>query len=93
MVKPGGSGAGSSTDEVQPEEPQPQPQAQQVQPEEPQPQPQAQLRPLGRALGRWRWLVRWLFRIRRLQRIWGHLGQFLQRIASKELRNNIRDRL
>ena len=79
MVKPGGSGAGSSTDEVQPEEP--------------QPQPQAQLHPLGRALGRWRWLVRWLFRIRRLQRIWGLLGRFLQDTATKKLRNNIRDRL
>ena len=79
MVKPGGSGAGSSTDEVQPEEP--------------QPQPQAQLRPLGRALGRWRWLVRWLFRIRRLQRIWGLLGNFLKEVAPKKLRNNIRDRL
>ena len=79
MVKPGGSGAGSSTDAVQPEEP--------------QPQPQAQLHPLGRALGRWRRLVRTLFRIRRLQRIWGHLGNFLKEIASKELRNNIRDRL
>ena len=79
MVKPGGSGAGSSTDEVQPEEP--------------QPQPQAQLHPLGRALGRWRRLVRWLFRIRRLQRIWGLLGNFLKEVAPKKLRNNIRDRL
>ena len=79
MVQPGGSGAGSSTDAVQPEEP--------------RPQPQAQLHPHCGALGRWRRLVRTLFRIRRLQRIWGHLGQFLQRIASKELRNNIRDRL
>ena len=79
MVKPGGSGAGSSTDAVQAEEP--------------QPPPQAQLHPLGGALGRWRRPVRKLFRIRRLQRIWGNLGQFLQRIAAKELRNNIRDRL
>ena len=73
------SGAGSSTDAVQPEEP--------------QPQPQAQMHPHGRALGCWRRLVRKLFRIRRLQRIWGNLGQFLQRIAAKELRHNIRDRL
>ena len=29
---------------------------------------------------RWRRLARALFRIRRLQRIWGHLGGFLQTI-------------
>ena len=39
---------------------------------------------------RWRRLVRSLFRIRRLQRIFGHLGQFLQLVASKELREELK---
>ena len=41
----------------------------------------------------WRRVVRTLFRIRRLQRIWGHLGQFLQVVASKELREDLRRQL
>ena len=42
------------------------------------------------AAERWRLLVRSLFRIRRLQRIWGHLGQWLQVVASHKLREEIR---
>ena len=39
---------------------------------------------------RWRRLVRSLFRIRSLQRIWGNLGQWLQQVASKDFRDEIR---
>ena len=38
----------------------------------------------------WQRLVCILFRIRRLQRIWGHLGQFLQQVASKDIREDLR---
>ena len=37
---------------------------------------------------RWRRIVRSLHRIRRLQRIWGHLGGFL-----RDIPGNLRDRL
>ena len=40
----------------------------------------------------WRRLVRSLFRIRRLQRIWGNLGQHLQTYPS-ELRKSLQDHL
>lgn len=39
---------------------------------------------------RWRRLVRSVQRIRRLQRIWGNLGQFLQLVAEKGLRERLR---
>ena len=39
----------------------------------------------------WRRLVRSLYRIRRLQRIWGLLGQFLQTFPS-ELRKSLLDK-
>ena len=45
---------------------------------------------LPAAAERWRRLVRSLFRIRRLQRIFGNLGQFLQLVASKELREELK---
>ena len=41
----------------------------------------------------WRRLVRSLFRIRRLQRIWGHFGQWLQQVATKQLREELTERL
>ena len=43
----------------------------------------------GEAARRWRRLVRALFRIRRLQRIFGHLGQRLQQIGSKGFREDL----
>ena len=48
---------------------------------------------LAGALAQWRRIVRKLWRIRRLQRYWGHLGQWLQQVASKELRESLRKQL
>ena len=41
---------------------------------------------------RWRRLVRSLYRIRRLQRIFGHLGQWLQRFDG-DLRSRLQKKL
>ena len=41
-------------------------------------------------VARWRGLVRSVQRIRRLQRIWGHLGQFLQTVCERRLRERVR---
>ena len=48
---------------------------------------------LAGALVRWRRVVRKLWRIRRLQRIWAHLGQWLQQVAGRELRESLRKKL
>ena len=48
---------------------------------------------LAGAVARWRRVVRKLWRIRRLQRIWAHLGQWLQQVAGRELRQGLRKRL
>ena len=46
------------------------------------------------AVDRWARLIRLLHRIRRLQRIWGLLGQHLQTlIQSREFRRRVLDRL
>ena len=47
-------------------------------------------RRLRPAAERWYWIVETLFRMRRLQRIWGHLGQFLQIVAETTLRQRLR---
>ena len=47
-------------------------------------------RRLRLAAERWYWIVETLFRMRRLQRIWGHLGQFLQIVAETTLRQRLR---
>ena len=48
---------------------------------------------LAGALAQWRRIVRKLWRIRRLQRYFGHLGQWLQQVADKGLRERLRRRL
>ena len=45
------------------------------------------------AVSRWRRMVRSLFRIRRLQRIWGVLGGHLRVARPAALRDRLRDQL
>ena len=45
--------------------------------------------PSEESIERWRRLVRSIYRARRLQRIWGHLGNFLQTFPS-ELRESLK---
>ena len=43
------------------------------------------------ATSRWRRLLRHLLRVRRLQRLWGHLGGFLRTQFPSTLRDRLRD--
>ena len=78
-----GGSAGSSADASDPREPATEPVIEPA--AEPAPEP-----PLSEAAARWRRLVRALQRIRRLQRLWGLLGWFLQSFPP-ELRDRLRD--